>query len=183
MQGKYAPRGNRKLGRNVAAINRLPGETCPGASEWCKRECYAKKGTFHFAYPHYLGEIKIPDKMPAICRIHVSGDFDTVDYVDWIHGVVASNPGTLFWAYTRSWTIPELLPALERLRELPNIQLFASTDESMADVPPAGWRIAFITGDNFMGMTCLEQTGRMPNCKACGYCFRKQAGNVGLDAS
>ena len=180
--GFYSGRGNRKLGFSVGVINRLPGLTCPGASEWCARECYAKRGLTVWHHPKYATRwIELPDTLPSIVRFHASGDFDTLEYIEWSIGVVRQFPETRFWSYTRSWTVPALLPALERLHGEPNMQLFASTDTSMSEVPPTGWRIAYIQGDQRYagtGMVCLEQTGKMADCKACTYCFSKPRGHV-----
>jgi hypothetical protein len=43
--------------------------------------------------------------------------------------------------------VPELLPALEELRALPNVQMFASMDPSTEELPPIGWRRAWIMRD------------------------------------
>lgn len=178
--GTYSPKGNTKLGK-LGVINRQAGTTCPGASQACELFCYAKKGNFlRFGLQKRYGEstLNIPAKLPAAVRIHASGDFDTVEYIEfWIERVQLS-PGTKFWAYTRSWDVPSLLPSLEVLRAQPNVQLFASTDSSMP-TPPENWRVAYVETDTrFTGMECLEQNGKMPDCKACGYCFRKPKGNV-----
>ena len=184
--GIYTKTGNRKLGGGVGTINRMPGATCPGASTWCKQYCYAKKGLFIFQHMRYQSQtITIPDKLSKAVRVHAAGDFDTVEYIAWIHTVALEHPATLFWAYTRSWRVPSLVDALERLRALPNFQLFASVDQTIAEMPPHGWRVAYMDGDaRFKGMVCLEQREDgngakfMPNCKACTYCFRKTRGNV-----
>lgn len=179
--GTYNPDGNDKLGTRVGVVNRQAGTTCPGASKECEAFCYAKKGNYHrFGLQRKYGEgtLNIPAKLRPIVRIHASGDFETVEYIEYWIQTVRKHPDTKFWAYTRSWNVPSLLPSLETLRSEPNIQLFASTDTSMPN-PPADWRIAYVETDTrFTGMECLEQNGKMPDCKACGYCFRKPKGNV-----
>jgi len=88
----------------------------------------------------------IPEECKLL-RIHVSGDFDTVAYIhEWARRLI-ERPDVTAWAYTRSWRVPELLLALEILRTLPNVQLFASMDPSCADLPPQGWRRAWIWRD------------------------------------
>ena len=125
-------------------------------------------------------------------------DFDTVEYIHFAIEVVRNNPDTRFWAYTRSWNVPELLPHLETLRAIPNMQLFASCDTTMP-MPPEDWRVGYIIGDDrFRGMPCLEQAcskecptdcvgnprkghvSKMPDCETCGYCPIKTRGNVGF---
>lgn len=178
---------------------------CPGASKVCAAVCYAKgyrfrAPTVRLGYQrNYLASLSpefasdlieqilklqrknrkaYGDGYVQVVRMHVSGDFHSVLYVlKWLK-VVQALPDVRFYAYTRSWTIPEVMPSLERLRALPNMQLFASVDESMP-MPPEGWRVAYMETDKrFRGMECLEQIGKKPDCKACGYCFLKSAGNV-----
>jgi len=119
----------------------------------------------------------LPEDAPVV-RIHVGGDFYSVEYVDTWRFICEARPNTQFWAYTRSWTQPELREALERLRALPNVELFASTDTAMP-LPPEGWRVAFIEDDSrASGLACPHQQGHVASCLDCGYCFRKKAGNV-----
>ena len=182
MQGTYIKTGNSKLGRSVGTINRMPEETCPGASEWCEQFCYAQKGRFPMVYKLYRGrtiEATMPDTLPAYVRWHASGDFDTTEYIDYATQVVRDNPTTLFWAYTRSWRIETLRDSLEQLRALPNMQLFASTDPTIVELPPQGWRVASLSDDGrFQASTCMNQTGVKKSCKDCGFCFKGQSKNV-----
>lgn len=178
--GLYNHNGNKKLGKQISVINREAGATCPGESAFCDG-CYAKHGFFvmyDIQAKYRNGVINTPKKLRPLCRIHASGDFDTVGYIRAVVQWVNENPDTTFWAYTRSWNVKRLLPDLEILRALPNVQLFASVDATMPNAP-TGWRVAFIRGTaGYRGMTCLEQVGKMPDCKACGYCFEKKTGNV-----
>ena len=185
--------GNKKLGE-VFTFS-LPSHTsCPGASSWCKKHCYAARferlrPTCRNAYERNLIMAKNPQHftetvigiLPRILpcmRIHVSGDFFSPEYIDsWIE-ICAAFPQTKFWTYTRSWMVPELLGPLERLRMLPNVELFASTDPTMP-LPPTGWRIAFIEKDpRAKGLICPQQEGFLSSCLNCGYCFQKQKGDV-----
>ncbi len=180
--GTYGHNGNGKLGKGVSTVNREAGVTCPGKSDFCV-DCYAMKGNFQrfkLQAKFAQGTINLPSKLRDLFRWHVSGDFDSVEYIHFAIEVVRANPDTKFWAYTRSWNVAELLPHLEILRALPNMQLFASCDTTMP-MPPEDWRVGYIVGDDrFRGMTCLEQIGKMPDCRACGYCPIKTRGNVGF---
>ena len=144
--------GNRKIGMGVFTYSRPAGaeNTCPGATIECEAICYAKRiaGPVVEVYARNMGSDvpPIPDECQVL-RIHVSGDFDSIEYIDnWISRLL-ERPDVTCWAYTRSWRVPELLPNLEALRNLPNVQLFASMDPSCQDVPPAGWRRAWIYRD------------------------------------
>lgn len=161
--------------------------TCPGSTEECESICYAKRvidtpPVWDVWARNSLdtnGAEVLAEPLPSdakIVRIHVSGDFDTPLYIQhWIK-VVLEHPDVLFFGYTRSWRVPELLFDLNRLRALPNVELFASMDKSIAELPPQGWRRAWIENDSRIGRdvpsyVCPEQTGRKANCQECGYCI------------
>lgn len=185
-------KGNRKLGPNVYTYSRRPGlleedgGTCPGASKECLSVCYAFRIRQNAALwrvyainsetERLLGdEDPLPDDAKLV-RIHVSGDFSSVEYIEgWIR-LARSRMDVRFFAYTRSWRIPELLSALEQLRALFNVQLFASIDKSIDRLPPSGWRRAWMEGDARIGAAvpsyvCPEQTGKKVSCQDCRYCI------------
>lgn len=206
--------GNLKIGLGVYTYSRLAGRstgetptTCPGATDECERICYAKRidGPVKAIYLQNSITDEVPP-IPAECkllRIHVSGDFDSVNYIHNWYLRLKERPDVRAWAYTRSWRVPELLSLLEHLRALPNMQLFASMDESCPDEPPAGWRRAWIDGDvragliqvtrahedgniqrniatfdGTMSLVCPEETKHKANCVECGYCFDGQRNDV-----
>jgi hypothetical protein len=206
--------GNLKLGFGVFTYSRLAGHpafteggTCPGATTECEAICYAKRigGPVKQNYLRNLASDVPP--IPEDCtilRIHVSGDFDSNQYIyNWTTRLL-ERPDVTCWAYTRSWRVPSLLADLEDLRALPNVQLFASMDGSHTDVPPTGWRRAWIDGDiragvqsgthahhsdpeivrnsrtfdGTMSLVCPEETKHKANCLECGYCFEGKKNDV-----
>ena len=185
--------GNQKVGK-VWTFSLPSLITCPGASTWCQEHCYARRlERFRVccrqAYLRNLTLSHEPDRLvqqvlaalpedAQHMRIHVGGDFYGVDYIRAWLTICQARPNTQFWAYTRSWDVPELLQSLERLRVLPNVELFASTDTDMP-LPTKGWRVAFIEDDpRANGLVCPHQQGLLPSCLACGYCLRPRQGNV-----
>lgn len=162
-------RGNRKIGMDVFTYSRIagdaalgeygrtlqgiglipnnPGGTCPGSTPECEAICYAKRivGPVRDGYARNAGADVPPIPSEAkLLRIHVSGDFDTPEYIwAWI-ARLQQRLDVKAWAYTRSWRVQGLLTHLERLRALPNMQLFASMDASCEEMPPAGWRRAWL---------------------------------------
>jgi hypothetical protein len=218
-------KGNLKIGMGVYTYSRLPGHpsraalgdqsgvtrgTCPGASEECQAICYAARPVAENGPVADMWFENKGDDVPPIptyatmLRLHVSGDFDTVKYINgWIDRL-ASRPDVTCWVYTRSWRVPELLPALEQMRRLPNVQMFASMDVSISELPPTGWRRAWIDGDPRAGapinerahderadvkrngntfdgiwsFVCPEETGDQPNCETCGYCQNGRKNDV-----
>ena len=185
--------GNTKVG--LVPTFSLPARfTCPGASAWCLKHCYAWKlellrPAIRRAYSRNLllswdAERfvrvmldKLPSAVPLV-RIHVGGDFYHAAYADaWLR-ICRAMPRTRFWGYTRSWAVPDLLPSLETLRALPNLQLFASVDAGMP-TPPPGWRVAWVQGDpRAKGLLCRHQQGQAQSCLDCGHCFSRSGMDV-----
>ena len=117
--------------------------------------------------------------MPKLVRLHVSGDFFSEEYVEaWYTIAKDLMPDFRFWAYTRSWRVPSLKNALERLRSLPNVTIYASTDPETGP-PPPGWLEAGFEGRTYRpAKLCTydaqERAGvpkeRRVYCRECGYC-------------
>lgn len=185
--------GNSKVGE-VFNFSLPSKTTCPGASPWCQKHCNMSRfeqfrPTCRNAYTRNLSIAKNYDQftktvigiLPRILhsmRIHVSGDFWSKEYIQsWIQ-ICEAFPQTNFWAYTRSWTIPDLIHSLEALKSIPNVELFASTDQTMP-LPPQHWRIAFLNNDErASGFVCAHQENKLKTCTECGYCFQNHTGNV-----
>ncbi len=181
-------KGNLKIGPNVYTYSQLPGRaalhggTCPGSSPECLSICYAFRiRETPLVWQIYQDNTKFGADLPSlppdaqIVRIHISGDFNTIDYIQAWEALIRQHPKVRFWAYTRSWRVSFLLPHLEQLRALPNIQLFASMDTSILELPPPEWRKAWLGNDirrlDYKSLECPEETGKQPHCEACKYCF------------
>ena len=119
----------------------------------------------------------------TLLRLHSIGDFSDVPYINAWYEVLRVRPWVEGFGYTRSWRLPTLLPALDRLRELPNVQIFASMDDAIfndGELWPERWRPAWMgkppaaLEDAFI--FCPEN--RMPDdprwipsCRQCGFCW------------
>lgn len=180
---------NSKLGEGIASFSLQAGSTCPGASAFCASACYAKKGFIMFPqnqarYAKNFAESltdNFVDKLVEeihtagvrTVRIHPSGDFYSIEYVRAWTQAAKRLPWVRFFGYTRSWRIPSFMPALEELRALPNVVIYASMDDSMHDKLPEGWPVAF-TGDIAViyGTLCPNQTsGGKVTCAQCRHCI------------
>lgn len=188
----YLVAGNRKLGRSILHFDLPAGPeaSCPGASEYCAAVCYARKG--HYTFPSVQDKyaanlaalhsgalesalrLELDALVPStVIRLHTSGDFLSAAYVRMWQRLAASHPALIFYAYTRSWRVARMLPALESLRQLANFTLWASADPTMPN-PPAGWpttRIVATFADAPGIAHCPEQTGKRADCASCGLCF------------
>lgn len=143
--------GNTKLGKTPYHFSLPAVYTCPGRSAICEKGCYATKGQFrrpnvkdrYWANHLMRLEDDFVDRMcgqiaaskATLFRIHPSGDFDTAEYIDKWYKIISKRKTTNFWAYTRSWRVPELFPKLDLLSKLPNFQLWWSADKATGQPP------------------------------------------------
>lgn len=68
-------------------------------------------------------------------RIHSIGEFFSERYIRDVEEVVTTCQNVSFWAYTRAWRNPALIPSLAKLAALPNMRLWLSADNYSTDVP------------------------------------------------
>lgn len=180
--------------------------SCPGSSDWCLEHCYnaderddvfpVLRWTENWWTVLHRGseftqavreQLDSSGERSAV-RLHSSGDFFSSEYVELWRSLASSLPATVFWAYTRSWVIPELRDSLCRLQSLANFQLFASIDPSMDKEPPRTWRRAYVLDgpDSLRSLkipeggarVCPEQIRKVDCCASCGFCSRTSRRSV-----
>ena len=186
-------KGNTKVGR-IPNLSLTPVESCPGMTEACV-DCYACAYMRRFtstavAYAKNLALCQdtgtdagwkvdlirfLSRTRPAAFRIHVAGDFFSVEYVQAWAQICRMFPQTRFLAFTRSWRIPELRNALGQLRRLPNVQTIASCDR-FASAGPRGWRRAHMgkptRATARKTVLCPGYGPKELTCDECGLCFK-----------
>jgi hypothetical protein len=137
--------GNTKLGKGIWQFSLPAGLTCPGLTTICSQLCYAKHG--HYFNPNIAIQLRrrydatlladfAPDMIEEIhkrnaelVRIHVAGDFYNVPYLEKWWWIVEKCPETTFFAYTRSWRVPEIRPYLFAFaNQCENLRLWFSCD-------------------------------------------------------
>lgn len=204
--------GNHKLGPNIGTFSLPAVETCPGLTGQCARVCYARRFTRRLGID-YTPELRATENArfvsllvaeamwKAVVRVHVSGDFPSVEYVAKWKAVADATPRTLFYGYTRSWRMPDLRAALEGLAARPNFRLMWSCDRQTGvpawmagrdvawlamddqDVPPVAAGIVFrrktSTVRSHIGRAtvCPAENGIADNgvtCQRCRLCFREK---------
>ena len=178
----------------VMTANLPPGETCRGASAWC-RWCYAKRG--HWLFPNVqrgLAARLEASKQPGwvvqcanearlqadILRIHSAGDFYSRQYIrQWLQ-VARRAPHVEFYAYTRVWRCGAAwVDSLRRLDAEPNVTIWCSTDPTTAtetrplDKDGQPWRTAWVeSSEGAPPVNCLKQLHKkQENCRSCRRCF------------
>ena len=166
--------------------------TCPGKTPFCDRFCYGLKGWFVLANVRETNDRRLdatlkPDfadiivqeirktRAPAF-RLHVIGDFYTVEYVEkWID-IADRLPDVIFFGSTRSWRCEFLSEALKTLRDLPNVYIKASVDATDNEDPfGCGWNVWTVEGE---GTPCPHDYRLVQNCAECGRCWTIKDFNV-----
>jgi hypothetical protein len=212
--------GNEKLSQAILHWDLPASKTCPGKSALCSSKCYALRSRYLF--PQVQERLKWCHKMSLradfatlmkqeirrkgaafVVRIHCSGDFYDAVYVrKWIE-IVRGSPHTRFYAYSRSFRVESIAPALAELAEHENVRLWASADSETgfpADLPP-NVRVAWMQVEDeeevppvdlvfrdyplrkdrnqrvSLSLVCPVETPqgkeRGINCGVCGVCWRK----------
>lgn len=189
---------NAKLGK-IPNWSLPPKVTCPGSTPECREACYVGGKTGYYKmYPSVrkaygdnlrsvtldnlwtIDAIKALAKNPKYFRIHVSGDFHKVDYINkWVN-ICKAFPKTQFLAFTRSWRVKRLVKALETLKSLPNVQIIASLDKSTEREAPNGYRLASMGKPTISArfVMCPGYGPKELKCDECGICFRNNSTNV-----
>ena len=169
MQLKVQPK-NMKLG-NIWNMSIPAVETCGGMSAACAGpdgKCYVlkiykRRPTVLTSHQNtYIGVLEalengdsfeLPTKIHDgdVFRLHVAGDFFAPAYAyAWIK-LMTENPNVQFFAYTRSWRMPDMVECLQELANLPNMTLLLSCDRDTGYPDPTVWdgyRTAFMMVDD-----------------------------------
>lgn len=126
--------------------------------------------------------------LPAgILRVHVSGDFFSVAYLEAWLDAVERNPHVRPFAFTRSWRGLDFRAALEE-RGYPS-WILASTDADTGKAPvemreaamAEETKSAVLSGKIAApALACPEQTGKADDCATCGRCPMARLTETGI---
>lgn len=138
--------GNAKLGTDLIWSFSIPsgGKECVGLSKVCREVCYARrteqyrpKAAARYRRNLALSKTKgfvrrvrafLIAHHVRVVRIHTGGEFASSRYVRKWRRIIARSPRVKFFSYSRAWRVPAVRLELERLAELPNLQLWYSAD-------------------------------------------------------
>lgn len=204
-------KGNGKTGISGKIFDRIfvwnlpPVITCPGMSNWCKYNCYNADDRYEkFPIDKWcenlwwvLNDKKTLEKRinfqleehkaeRTAVRIHSSGDFFSNEYIAFWRDIISRNSDIYFWAYTRSWTVKELVDDIKELDKLDNIKLILSWDETMTQTIDGFAKSIVYNSDEEIsvalnrkdGIACPEQYDLVSSCADCGICINKSLGNI-----
>ncbi len=168
-------------------------KTCPGKTEFCSRLCYGLNGRFTrqkmreiyqsnleaSKQADFVGRIvrEILKTKVGVFRLHVVGDFYSVEYVEkWLE-IADRLPDVKFFGSTRSWRVLGLRDTVKRFRDVPNVYLRASIDFSHLDKPSYSWGVWSIEGK---GDPCPHDYSLVENCITCKKCWQSKDSDIRL---
>lgn len=183
-----SPSGKTVLIANSFGLPSGTDYSCPGATAFCEKVCYAGKLerirpavsavlTRNFDQLQHATRAEMVallsemvaefvadcDKRgaPKLFRIHWDGDFFNAVYTSAWHAVIAANPAVTFWAYTRVAPSAVYLHA----QKLDNLSLYFSADPDNLAVARhlqgTGIKIAFV------GATFADGKAEFPGATRC----------------
>lgn len=154
--------GNQKLGQAIMGWSIPAVLTCPGATELCKKACYARRHRFQFQrvrdrlqwnyeqslLPTFVERMveEIKTRGVLVLRVHIAGDFYDAAYAEKWLAIMKQCPRVRFYGYTRSWRVPEIMTVLEKIAALRCARLWLSVDAESglhSRIPP-GSRLAYL---------------------------------------
>ena len=158
--------------------------TCPGQTPFCNRYCYGLKGRFinpriKQLHDEHLDATLRGDFVDRIVyriritgspafRLHVVGDFYSVEYIEKWMEIANRLPLVIFFSSTRSWRCEYLSDKLKEFRDLSNVYIKASVDLTHTDQPHCGWRVWSVEGK---GTPCPHDHGLVGDCLTCKRCW------------
>lgn len=136
--------GNAKLDKSILVFSLPPVKTCPNC-DGCKNDCYALKSwrqypnvrdswTFNYEVSQdsqkFIEAIssQLSHTRKTMVRVHASGDFYSIDYINAWYEIAKQFPNIKFWTYTktRGYISKEWDEALDRLESLDNFNIVDS---------------------------------------------------------
>ncbi|MBQ8292924.1 MAG: hypothetical protein IJX78_03835 [Bacilli bacterium] len=176
--------------------------TCPGMTKWCINNCYNAdnredvypikqwiRNLHDFLYQKeklyevICNQISLFKGQKVAIRFHSSGDFFSVEYIDFWIKIAKRFPSVHFWGYTRSWSVSSLREKIIELNSLGNVTLFASVDDfSQIDKFEQLNKSFVLEKENFEKIInnsnyfiCPEQIRLTNGCADCGNCITNKA--------
>jgi hypothetical protein len=173
--------GNSKTGKGVLIFNIPAVTTCPGATQQCKKSCYAMKAQRMYpatrkqreenlveavktSFVSDMVEVLNTNVFNSHVRIHESGDFFNQSYLDKWVAIAKKCKGKKFLAYTKSFHLDfskapkNLTIILSKFPDSPN------TPESLSGLPVA-------YAGECAGMSNIFICGTKGGCSSCGKCW------------
>jgi len=96
---------------------------------------------------------------PPAFRLHVIGDFYSVEYIEMWIAIANRLPRVIFFGSTRSWRCRPLATTMKNFRDMDNVFVKASIDFTDPQDPViCGWNVWSVEGE---GLPCPHDSGKV----------------------
>lgn len=121
---------------------------------------------------------------PVAFRIHVSGDFFNVQYLDVWNRIAKRNPSVKFFAFTKQFDVLRSYIANKKLAKNLSIILSAWLPDTEGWLPPEDLRkkfpVAWVVDGEHKLFTTIKNHSRkarycLGHCESCGLCFNRKS--------
>lgn len=166
-------------GKVMYSLTLTERETCPTyCHHWVT--CYGKNMPFAHRFNLVGLEDKLASEIPILInkspfgiliRLHVLGDFHSVEYVNFWKDQLEKHPKLSIFGYTGRWE-DDIATAIENLNQEFSDQCvirFSQNKESDSTH-------SFAVNESFEGdsLICPEQIGKIDDCASCGFCWKSK---------
>lgn len=193
--------GNSKLGKGVWTFSSLAGckpvTFTMNGKEYVLRGsclchcsgCYAMTGNYRFSsvkaslgWRTWLVWFDVDFLVRAICaqieaqkirivRIHASGDFPTVDYIDGWHRIIERFPDVVFWTYTKNSKAEHAFDDLNNVNVVPSFISGFGYNFGKAGYILKVYKALKAAGHSVYICRCgIDKNQHCADCGACRYC-------------
>ena len=168
-------------GKKLYSLTLVERETCPtSCHHW--EDCYGNNMPFahRFSTIGLLDQIEfeihtllIKHKQGIVIRLHVLGDFMTVDYVEFWERMLFDHPKLALFGYTGREETSDIGKALWTLNTRYNERCTIRFSGNTAAFDGRYSSTLFAAEESFTGkhFNCPEQTGKLKDCASCGLCW------------
>ena len=178
--GQSIIRKGKWKGLHVYTLTLIERETCPKSCHHYN-DCYGNSMMYaHRFKPGKDLELKIEEELKLldkkhpngfVIRLHVLGDFYSVEYVKLWQHLLIQYPNLRIWGYTARYDCKIGLEI--RLTRMRFPERFWVRFSKSMNYNPSDKDMIFAgkEGDDFQGITCPEQLSKTDSCLTCGLCW------------
>lgn len=187
--------GDRKIGKGICSATHVSQHSCPTTCPLFNQGCYAEQGQ-QGIHSRRLNANDITDPLEISrieaegiktlsgkldLRLHIVGDCITDEGAELLAEAAEQHiakHGKRVWTYThgitkrKSWGKISVLRSVQNLEEIE--QASADGYASALLVPEFKEDKPYDLGNGFVGVPCLHQTGKAPDCVTCGLCTKDE---------
>ena len=166
-------------GKRLYSLTLVERETCPtSCHHW--DDCYGNNMPFAHRFTtanidlileREIEELMQKHKEGIVIRLHVLGDFFSVDYVLFWQEMMFKHPKLCIFGYTARGSLDPIGEAIMFLNMKLSERCVIRQSRNFAHNESNNWSYAAEESFEGASFVCPEQTGKLPSCAACGLCW------------